>query len=82
MSPVEVKIVWFSRDDSEAAEKSLADLLDDGWEITHVSGLGSESHSVDVGPDQIVPAALATRQRAVGFVILQKRPRGGAWKIR
>jgi hypothetical protein len=64
---VAVKIVWFSSADSAAAEKILADLLNDGWKITHVAGGGSEHYS----------KGLATRLRAVGFAIVQKNPSGG-----
>jgi len=63
---VEVKIVWFSSQNSAEAETELAKLLNDGWKITHVAGGGSEHYS----------KGLATRLRAVGFAILQKQPSG------
>jgi hypothetical protein len=73
MANVEVKIVWFSSQNSAEAEKTIAELLSDGWKITHVSGGGSDGYSFGITR----ASDGETRLRAMGFVILERHPRGG-----
>ncbi len=72
----EIKIVWFNhtQDSTAKAEKTLGELVSDGWTILFVAGT-TEEHSSSIGGT--FSSGGSTWQVPAGFAVLEKQTGGG-----